>query len=628
MPLPDKRVDDPLPTSFTSNAVKPPAYVKSPAYSCVPCIAPATATDRVVVGTGVKAPTAPRLDPHNATLHNAGLQEDVAAIRRELCQLASKQELLYSSQSQLQSVVDSVHEGLAILLASSGAAGRSQEKDVDVVKKCGCACAGHPSQNVKCSHDYAEPPHATFIEAKVEEDFVPWDRIRSQGSMVLMPSADEEQLMLKNMFELTEAAEEDAIRMESARRDKVKYTVDRAKNMTKAQAEMLMDSVMGVIICLNAVFIGISMDHGENTVGWLLADSTFSIIFIGEIVTKLWLHGFAGHFCGPTRYSNCFDAFLVFVDLVQLSIVLVDPAAAANSGDIPSASLFRIVRLIKLTRLLRLLRSEVFKDLLSMIQGMLGGMTTLAWSMVLFFLMVYVLALLFRELLGRKEKENVYEFFDSVPRSMFTTFRCSFGDCSTAGGVPIFEYVQKDYGWPVSLFYCLFVFTVTIGLFNVISAIFVESTMVAAMALEASKRKARLQDERLWNSRITTLVRRIMDVSPQHSIPGKMSEAVDEIHRVAVNGCVIDEVVKDAAAIQALNDLDIDPEDHAYLSDILDPDNGGTIEICEFIDGLRRLRGEPRRSDIVSVDLMIRAMQKQIGDMHEKINAVHVVRCP
>merc|ERR1719330_211531 len=127
---------------------------------------------------------------------------------------------------------------------------------------------------------------------------------------------------------------------------------------------------------------------------------------------------------------------------------------------------------------------------------MLGGVQTLVWSMVLFLLMVYVLALIFRELLGRKaDHVEVFQLFNSVPRSMFTTFRCSFGDCSTVGGAPLFEQVQLDYGGAHSLFYSLFVFTVTIGIFNVISAIFVESTMAAAMALEQGKRSARLQDK-------------------------------------------------------------------------------------------------------------------------------------
>jgi len=524
-------------------------------------------------------------------------------MRHELTRLVSNQASLQTSQMQMQTVIETMNTGITALLSVNGVFAGAEPKDVQTLEK-----------------------HSDNLA----DDFVAQEKmdcqaglIRSQGSMVLIPTMDEEMFMLKSMFEQTEVAEEEAEHREALRRNRLRYMIETMGTMTRPQWEVTMDTVVGGIICLNALFIGVSMDYGQSTIGWFLADSVFTVIFIIEISAKIRINGFGGHFCGRARYSNCFDAFLVFIDLLQLSLMVIAPDAAKNTGDLPSASLFRVVRLIKLTRLLRLLRNEVFKDLLSMIQGLMGGLTTLAWSMVLFLLMVYILALLFRELLGRKEKENVFEFFDSVPRSMFTTFRCSFGDCSTAGGVPIFEYVHKEYGWPVTLFYCLFVFIVTIGLFNVISAIFVESTMVAAMALENSRKKARLQDEKLWNTRITTLVKRIMAVSHDHDVPERMSDAVAEIHSISVDRDVIDRVVHDAAAIQALNDLDIDPEDHAHLSDILDPDNGGTIEICELIEGLRRLRGDPRRSDIVCCDLMIRALQKAVSDIKLKVNEVH-----
>merc|ERR1719217_1448433 len=99
-------------------------------------------------------------------------------------------------------------------------------------------------------------------------------------------------------------------------------------------------------------------------------------------------------------------------------------------------------------------------------------MTTLVWSIVLFILIVYVVALLFREFFGRqsgKDYTNIYPFFQTVPRSMFTVFRCSFGDCSTIGGTPIFEFVTEEYGGLYGFCYCLFIFVMTIGLFNVIS---------------------------------------------------------------------------------------------------------------------------------------------------------------
>ena len=37
------------------------------------------------------------------------------------------------------------------------------------------------------------------------------------------------------------------------------------------------------------------------------------------------------------------------------------------------------------------------KDLLTMIRGLVGGMMTLGWAIVLFLLVVYIVALLFRE---------------------------------------------------------------------------------------------------------------------------------------------------------------------------------------------------------------------------------------
>merc|ERR1719487_2407787 len=90
--------------------------------------------------------------------------------------------------------------------------------------------------------------------------------------------------------------------------------------------------------------------------------------------------------------------------------------------------------------------------------------------MVLFFCTIYIFALIFREALGRVEEPVVTEMFDSVPRSIFTVFRCSFGDCSGPGGVPIFEHVQIHYGWVWSLTYCGFEYLITIGLFNVMCA--------------------------------------------------------------------------------------------------------------------------------------------------------------
>mmetsp|Transcript_55582 Transcript_55582/g.180301 ORF Transcript_55582/g.180301 Transcript_55582/m.180301 type:complete len:89 (-) Transcript_55582:222-488(-) len=73
------------------------------------------------------------------------------------------------------------------------------------------------------------------------------------------------------------------------------------------------------------------------------------------------MHGFRHHFRRPMRVANIFDATLVFLDLLQLVMVLFLPDLSTASESLPSSSMFRIIRLLKLARLLRLLRNEVFK---------------------------------------------------------------------------------------------------------------------------------------------------------------------------------------------------------------------------------------------------------------------------
>lgn len=266
--------------------------------------------------------------------------------------------------------------------------------------------------------------------------------------------------------------------------------------------------------------------------------------------------------------------------------------------------------------------------------GIVAGMYTTVWSLLLFAIVMYVVALVFRETLGRAaetpSKEHVFQLFNNVPRAWFTTFRCSFGDCNSKMGVPIFEYVLEDNenGEVLGMFYGCFTILVEIVLFNVISAMFVESTMEAAAHISNLKRRERLQDEGLLYTRIAILVRRIM-IKATGTDPGQaLTEHLDTIVRAQVPRETIDQVIYDQEAKQALMDLDINPLDHGRLSDIFDPDNGGTIGVMDIAAGIRRLRGEARRSDIVCVDLMLRHVQSILVDMADAMSRIEMVVLP
>jgi len=95
---------------------------------------------------------------------------------------------------------------------------------------------------------------------------------------------------------------------------------------------------------------------------------------------------------------------------------------------------------------------------------------------------------------------------------------------------------------------------------------------------------------------------------------------INSIVEVEFSRQVIENVLQEDDIVKkALDALDIDPHDHGRLSDILDPDHSGTIGVLELVEGLRRLRGDPRRSDIVTVDLMVRSLQTKVDERSDEV---------
>merc|ERR1712172_389211 len=69
-------------------------------------------------------------------------------------------------------------------------------------------------------------------------------------------------------------------------------------------------------------------------------------------------------------------------------------------------------------------------------------------------------------------------------------------------------------------------------------------------------------------------------------------------------------------------DLDIDEEDSVNLFSIfsaLDIDKDGTIDLGELVDGIAKLRGEARRSDVLTIDFMVQALTSQCETSFEAV---------
>merc|ERR1719237_974523 len=114
----------------------------------------------------------------------------------------------------------------------------------------------------------------------------------------------------------------------------------------------------------------------------------------------------------------------------------------AWQGDesLTSSSYFimRLLRLSRFGRVMRLFEFNVFRELLTMLRGLVGGLRTLFWAFVMLSLPIYALGLALTSMLGNRADLDpiVASAVRNVPSSMFFVFRCSIGDCSLANGVP------------------------------------------------------------------------------------------------------------------------------------------------------------------------------------------------
>jgi len=78
-------------------------------------------------------------------------------------------------------------------------------------------------------------------------------------------------------------------------------------------------------------------------------------------------------------------------------------------------------------------------------------------------------------------------------------------------------------------------------------------------------------------------------------------------------------VIQDREVQRLMDELDI-PPDRAHLFDILDADGSGGIQVQELVQGLLKVRGEARRSDIIGSLLAVRAVQDMVRELHQDVS--------
>jgi len=403
---------------------------------------------------------------------------------------------------------------------------------------------------------------------------------------------------------------------------------------------LVLDVLVSLAILLNALMIGVRADVDRDWYGWEVLENCFLAFFIVEMMMKLKDKGLVGHFFGPDWYWNGFDASIVLMAIGELIAVAFVFNEADEAGPTKSLTMLRLVRLARLARLVRLLRFNFFKELVLMIKGVFAGLRTLMWAIVLLVIETYVIGVLLRNTIGSEETlpgEALPEerfvmarlLFSTVPRSMFTIFRCLTDGCSSTDGTPLMVTLHDAYGhFFIGAYVVVFVCT-TFGLFNLILAIFVESTMQAAKHNEQKIQMARQSENMRVAMKLKEFVLRLTTgkTADQEGPDGKKSgvlakffpkkgkqEPITEADQgpgveTDVSREIFQKVLDDPVGQALLDDLEIALNDRGDLFDVLDADASGSLTVTELVSGLLKVRGVAGKSDVVATRLAIRSLQ-------------------
>jgi len=382
-----------------------------------------------------------------------------------------------------------------------------------------------------------------------------------------------------------------------------------------------LESLVSLIIFINLIIVHVQTDSAnEAWVGWLYFEIFFVVFYGFESILRCTYVGCRTFCTGPDWCWNLFD---ISVLLVAVFDVITHVFAVTWEGT--SLTVLRMIRLTRLTRMLRMFRFRALKELTLMVKGLICGFKTLFWSMVLLIVTIWIIAAFATGLLGRGPSTgstilDMHGLFSSIPRSMFTIFRCFSGDCSDDAGRSVLMLLTNAFGASFAVPYILCCMLVTFGIFNLITAVYVDNTLEAAK-LHHELDKKKKDRESLRVAHITkellkkfSTANHVFDENNSVSVSGlsKMirGKQSDDMHvlKMTVSKDLFLLVIQDPEVQTLMDNLDI-PPDRAGLFDIFDADCNGSLEVSELVQGLLKVRGEPRKSDMLAALLSVRALQ-------------------
>lgn len=357
------------------------------------------------------------------------------------------------------------------------------------------------------------------------------------------------------------------------------------------------EMAIGVVIIINGGLIGwetqIHAQEDEELPGWFAAmDFVFLIIFSLESLARLYVWRMLFF-----RNSwNLGDAAIVIMGWVSMAV-----------STMPSVTLLRMIRICRLARIGRILIT--FRELYTLIQGLVPCVRTLVWATSLIFLWTFVCALFVMETMrGYTEDSSEMDPDECTPSCplLFKGVRPTF--------MILFQILTLD-GWSGALrplmvakpltvgFFITYIFISVFGLLNLVTAVIVQTAV-----------EARETD---WANRSVIKQKEQEDVRKRL---GKLCKQLDEDDSATISRDEMERHVQTNDEFRSiLMTMDVQDADMQDLWHLLDNKGDGEVPLDEFVETLCQMKSTECRYTLLMISYHVRATKSLIIDTLEAL---------
>lgn len=344
--------------------------------------------------------------------------------------------------------------------------------------------------------------------------------------------------------------------------------------------------VSGIIILANAVFIGYqselktrnaALDPPQGEPAWCdLVSYSFLALYCAEVILRVGILRWFFLF-GPEWRWNVFDLLLACYSVVEATFLGIGQTYTR---------LFRSLRLIQVLRVIRVMR--FCRELRLMVVAIYQSLASLAWAMVLLFLIMYIFTICFMYAAATYLKQGgddetrdmLLERYGTVLRSMYTLLLAVANGSNWEELVEPLSRISPVY----QVLFTFYVVFVLIGVLNVLTSSFVQR----ACELAKLDRDVVIHSELASNE---NFIAEMKDIFEEVDAGGTGKITWDTFRAF-----MQDEHVQAWFASQQL-----DTSDARELFNLLDVNGDNEVGIEEFIMGCKKLRGQAKSADVVSL---------------------------